>query len=176
MRRVMLTFALMLWASQVNASVLFAPDSFTLNVRAVFNDTNTDTFCWQCGDSNPLNDFRAVLENFPDLSESWTDFQTYAGLLQLQSTATSYLGLDANFSLHVKLTASGASLPESLVSPSVSYWDHTGKAPWGGRRKRYPYSSVAMETLEASSFDKRSSLQSHSSCLPRDFSGSPPWS
>ena len=121
MRRVMLTFALMLWASQVNASVLFAPDSFTLNVRAVFNDTNTDTFCWQCGDSNPSNDFRAVLENFSDLSESWTGFQTYAGLLQLQSTATSYLGLDANFSLHVKLTASGASLPESLVSPSVSY-------------------------------------------------------
>jgi hypothetical protein len=110
----------MLWASQVEASVLFPPDSFTLDVRAVFNDTNTDTFCWQCGDSNPLNDFQAVLD-FPDLSDGWTDFLPYAGFLHLQSTATNYLGLEANFSLHAKLTASGASLPESLVNPSVSF-------------------------------------------------------
>ena len=40
---------------------------------AVFNDTNTNTFCWQCGDTNPLNDFHAVL-SFSDLSgEAWTD-------------------------------------------------------------------------------------------------------
>jgi PEP-CTERM motif len=120
MRRIMLTFALMLWASQVEADVLFRPDLFTLNVRAVFNDTGTNTFCWQCGDADPLNDFQAVL-NFGDLSESWADFVRYAGSLQLQSTATDYLGLDANFSLHVTSTASGASLPESLVHPSVSF-------------------------------------------------------
>lgn len=120
MRRIMLTFALMLWASQLEAAVLFPPDSFTLNVRAVFNDTGTDTFCWQCGDANPLNDFQAVLD-FRDFSEGWDDFWAYAGFLQLHSTATNYLGLEANFSLHVKLTAWGESLPESLVNPSVSF-------------------------------------------------------
>jgi PEP-CTERM motif len=120
MRRIMLVFALMLWASQVEADVFFPPDSFTLNVRAVFNDSGTDTFCWQCGDANPLNDFQAVLD-FRDLSGSWTDFLPYSGFLQLQSTATNYLGLEANFSLHATLTASGASLPESLVNPSVSF-------------------------------------------------------
>jgi hypothetical protein len=57
MRCIMLTVALMLWASQVEADALFRPDTFTLDVRAVFNDTGTDTFCWQCGDANPLNDF-----------------------------------------------------------------------------------------------------------------------
>ena len=66
MRRVMLTLGLMLWASQIEASIFFTPDEFNLNVKAVFNDTGTDTFCWQCGDANPLNDFQAVL-NFPDL-------------------------------------------------------------------------------------------------------------
>jgi PEP-CTERM motif len=120
MRRIMLVFALMLWASQVEADVFFPPDSFTLKVRAVFNDSGTDTFCWQCGDANPLNDFQAVLD-FRDLSGSWTDFLPYSGFLQLQSTATNYLGLEANFSLHATLTASGASLPESLVNPSVSF-------------------------------------------------------
>jgi PEP-CTERM motif len=120
MRRIMLVFALMLCASQVEADVFFPPDSFTLNVRAVFNDTGTDTFCWQCGDANPLNDFQAVLD-FRDLSAPWTDFLPYSGFLQLQSTATNYLGLEANFSLHATLTASGASLPESLVNPSVSF-------------------------------------------------------
>ena len=54
MRRITLAFALMLWASQVEARVPFTPDSFTPSVTAVFNDTGTDTFCWQCGDANPL--------------------------------------------------------------------------------------------------------------------------
>ena len=122
MRRMMLTFALTLCASQAEAGVLFTPDFYTLTVRAVFNDTGTDTFCWQCGDANPLNDFQAVLESFPDQSGPWTDVsQGYGGLLQLQSTATNYLGLEANFSLHAQVTASGASLPESLVHPSVSF-------------------------------------------------------
>jgi hypothetical protein len=122
MRRIMLTFAWLLWASasQAEADVLFAPDSFTLNVRAVFDDTGTNTFCWQCGDASPLNDLQAVLE-FSSLSEAWTDFLPYAGLLRMQSMATNYLGLDASFALHVKLTASGASLPESLERPSVSF-------------------------------------------------------
>src|SRR5262245_22897211 len=104
MLRMFLTFALMLWPSQVEARVPFTPDSFTLSVRAVFDDTVTDTFCWQCGDANPLNDFQAVLD-FPDLSGAWIDFMGYAGFLQLQSTATNYLGLEANFSLLAKLTA-----------------------------------------------------------------------
>ena len=120
MRRIMLTVALMLWASQIEAAVLFPPDSFRLDVTAVFNDTNTNTFCWQCGDSNPLNDFQAVLQSFPDLTDAWTDFLPYAGSIHLQGTATDYLGLDANFSLRVRFTAWGAALPESLVRPSVS--------------------------------------------------------
>ena len=120
MRRIMLTVALVLWASQIEAAVLFPPDAFRLDVTAVFNDTNTNTFCWQCGDSNPLNDFQAVLQSFPDLTDAWTDFLPYAGSIHLQGTATDYLGLDANFSLRVRFTAWGASLPESLVRPSVS--------------------------------------------------------
>jgi hypothetical protein len=121
MRRIMLTFALMLWASQVEASLLFTPDFFTLDVRAVFNETGTDSFCWQCDDADPLNDFQAVLD-VQNLSESWTDFLPWAaGSVRMDSTATNYLGLDANFSLNVRLTAAGASLPESLVSPSVSF-------------------------------------------------------
>ncbi len=67
MRRIMLSFALMLWASQVEASLLFTPDFFTLDVRAVFNETGTNSFCWQCDDADPLNDFQAVLD-FQDLS------------------------------------------------------------------------------------------------------------
>ena len=174
MRRIMLTFALMLCASQVEADVLFTPDSFTLNVRAVFNDTGTDTFCWQCGDANPLNDFQAVLSSFPDLSEAWTDFLPYAaGLVQLQSTATNYLGLDANFSLHAKLTAWGASLPESLVRPSVSFGVIPGRL-LGVNRGTALVPSVAMEALVASSFDKRSSLPPRSSCPPGDLRSSSP--
>ena len=79
MRRIMLTVALVLWASQIEAAVLFPPDSFRLDVTAVFNDTNTNTFCWQCGDSNPLNDFQAVLQSFPDLTDAWTDFYRTRG-------------------------------------------------------------------------------------------------
>ena len=80
MRRIMLTVALVLWASQIEAAVLFPPDSFRLDVTAVFNDTNTNTFCWQCGDSNPLNDFQAVLQSFPDLTDAWTDFLPVRGV------------------------------------------------------------------------------------------------
>ena len=77
----------------------------------------------ECGDANPLNDFQAVLESFQDLVDvPWLPFIGYtAGLVQLQSSATNYLGLDANFSLRATLTASGTSLPESLVRPSVSF-------------------------------------------------------
>ena len=120
MRHIMLTVALMLWASQVEADVLFTPDSFTLNVKAVFNDTGTDTFCWQCGDANPLNDFQAVLANFPDLSGPWTSFVATSGLVDLQSTATNYLGLEANFSLLAKLTAWNERGPV-IVCPSVNF-------------------------------------------------------
>jgi PEP-CTERM motif-containing protein len=121
MRRIMLTFVLMLWASQVEADVLFTPDSFTLNVKAVFNDTGTNTFCWQCGDANPLNDFQAVL-TFYDLSATWTGFAGYAGQVDLQSTATNYLGLDANFSLLVKVSAWNDLGPVTVPAPgSVSF-------------------------------------------------------
>jgi hypothetical protein len=123
MRRIMLTFALMLWASHAEADVLFRPSSFTLNVKAVFNDTGTNTFCWQCGDANPLNDFQAVL-NFSDLSGSWpvNGFLGYAGHVDLQSTATNYLGLDANFSLLAKLSAWNESGPVIVPAPgSVSF-------------------------------------------------------
>jgi PEP-CTERM motif len=128
MRRVMLTFALTLWAaSHAEASILFTPDDFTLDIRAVFTDTNTDTFCWACGDAIPSNDLRAVL-NFPGLSEGWADlFVAHSGLVGFEGTATNYLGLDANFNLHVKLTAAGRSLPESLVNPSVSFGIIRGK-------------------------------------------------
>ena len=136
MRRIMLTVALVLWASQIEAAVLFPPDSFRLDVTAVFNDTNTNTFCWQCGDSNPLNDFQAVLQSFPDLTDAWTDFLPYAGSIHLQGTATDYLGLDANFSLRVRFTAWGASLPESLVHPSVSDGIIPGRILGGRRRSR----------------------------------------
>ena len=71
MRRILLTFALMLWASQVEADVLFKSATSTLSVRAVFNDTGTNTFCWQCGDADPLNDFRAVLNFSEVLSAPW---------------------------------------------------------------------------------------------------------
>lgn len=128
MRRVMLTFALTLWASHTEASILFTPDTFTLDVRAVFTDTNTDTFCWQCGDIDPSNDLLAVLQSAGPFSDSWTDFVAYsAGLLNLQSLAASYDGLQANIALQFKLTASGASLPESLTNPSVTFGIATGQ-------------------------------------------------
>ena len=128
MRPVMLTVALTLWASHADASILFTPDSFTLEVRAVFTDNNTDTFCWRCGDTNPSNDLQAVLQSAAPLSESWTDFVAYsAGVLNLMSIATDYDGLDADIALRFKLTASGASLPESLVRPSVSFGIATGQ-------------------------------------------------
>ena len=92
MRRIMLTVALMLWASQIEAAVLFTPDAFRLDVTAVFNNTNTNTFCWHCGDSNPLNDFQAVLQSFPDVTEAWTDFLPYAGSIHLQGTTKNYSG------------------------------------------------------------------------------------
>jgi hypothetical protein len=43
----------------------------TLSVRAVFNDTGTNTFCWPREDANPPNDFQAVL-SFSDLIGAWT--------------------------------------------------------------------------------------------------------
>jgi len=122
MRRIVLVMALLLWASHVEADVLFTPDMFSLKVTATFDDTGTDTFCWQCGDANPLNDFQAVLEPFEEIvGATWVEFSQYSGFLQLQSTATNYSGLEANFSLRATLTASGESLPESLVRPSVSF-------------------------------------------------------
>jgi len=128
MRRVMLTVALTLWASHADASILFTPDFFTLEVRAVFTDNNTDSFCWRCGDPNPANDLHARLQSAAPLSESWTDFVAYsAGVLDLMSTATNYDGLDANITLHFTLTAAGASLPESLSRPSVSFGIATGQ-------------------------------------------------
>lgn len=122
MRRIMLTVALMLWASQVEADALFRPNTFTLSVKAVFNDTGTNTFCWQCGDADPLNDFQAVL-NFSDLSGPWTSTtQGYGGLVDLQSTATNYLGLDANFSLLATVSAWNELGPVIVPAPgSVSF-------------------------------------------------------
>lgn len=128
MRRVMLTVALTLWASHAEAGILFTPDFFTLEVRAVFTDNKTDRFCWQCGDTNPANDLQAVLQSAAPFSESWTDFVAYsAGVMDLMSTATNYDGLDANVTLHFTLTAAGASLPESLVRPSFSFGIATGQ-------------------------------------------------
>jgi len=128
MRRVLLTVALTLWASHADASILFTPDFFTLEVRAVFTDNNTDRFCWRCGDTNPSNDLQAVLQSAAPFSESWTDFVAYsAGVLDVMSTATNYDGLDADLTLHFKLTASGASLPESLIRPSVVFGIATGQ-------------------------------------------------
>ena len=121
MRRIVLTVTLVLWTSQVDAAILFTPDEFTLTINPVFDDTGTDAFCWQCGDADPLNDFRAVLGTFPDHSGPWNQFQGHGGSVRLQSTAPTYSGLKANFSLHATLFASGASLPQSLVNPSVSF-------------------------------------------------------
>jgi hypothetical protein len=122
MRRIMLSIALMLWASQVEASLLFTPDFFTLDIKAVFTDTRTDSFCWQCDDADPLNDLEAVLENIQGVSDSWLDFLAHsAGVMRIASSATNYSGLEANFFLDVKLTASGAEVPESLTNPSVSF-------------------------------------------------------
>lgn len=128
MRRVVLTIALTLWASHAEASILFTPDFFTLEVRAVFTENNTDTFCWQCGDANPSNDVQAVLQSAAPFSDQWTDFVAYsAGVLDLMSTATNYDELEAGITLHFKLTAAGASLPESLIRPSVSFGVATGQ-------------------------------------------------
>jgi hypothetical protein len=121
MRRIILAFVLMLWAAHAEASLLFTPDSFTLTFTATFNDTGTDTFCWQCADGDPSNDLRAVLQVIPELSGDWTDFIPFVmGQLNLQSTVTNFLGLEAAFGIAVTLTASGSELPQSLVNPSVS--------------------------------------------------------
>jgi PEP-CTERM motif-containing protein len=120
MRRIMLTFPLMLWASQVEADVLFRPDTFSLSVQAFFNDTGTNTFCWQCGDANPLNDFRAVLNFSEVLSRApWisTNSVGYTGRVDLQSTATNYLGLDANFSLLARVSAWNEIGPVTVPAP-----------------------------------------------------------
>ena len=121
MRHIVLAVTLVLWTSHVEAAILFTPDEFTLTINPVFDQTGTDTFCWQCGDADPLNDFRAVLGTFPDHSGPWNQFQGYGGSVSLQSTATTYSGLEANFSLHATLSASGSSLPQSFVNPSVSF-------------------------------------------------------
>lgn len=124
----MLTVALTLWASHADATILFTPDFFTLEVRAVFTDNNTDRFCWRCGDTDPSNDLQAVLQSSAPVSESWTDFLAYsAGVMDLMSTATNYDGLDADVALHFTLTAAGASLPESLIRPSVAFGIATGQ-------------------------------------------------
>jgi hypothetical protein len=116
MHRIMLSVALMLWAAHAEAGPLFTPSFFTLTFEARFNDTMTDTFCWQCTDADPSNDLQAVLQVFPELSGDWTDFIAYsAGSLGLQTTATNFLGLDAGFGLNVRLTASGGDLPRPAV-------------------------------------------------------------
>jgi PEP-CTERM motif len=116
MRRIILTFALMLWAAHAEASLLVTPDSFTLTFTATFNDTGTDTFCWQCADGDPSNDLQAVLQVFPELSEGWTGFIAYnAGYLNLQSTTTNFLGLEAAFGIAVTLTA----FSQELANPAM---------------------------------------------------------
>lgn len=128
MRRVILSFALTLWASHADASILFTPDFFTLEVRAVFSDNDTESFCWRCGDPNPSDDVQAVLQSADPVSESWTDFVAYsAGVMNLMSVATNYGALDADVTLQFTVTAAGASLPESLIRPSVIFGVATGQ-------------------------------------------------
>ena len=120
MRRIVLTVTLVLWTSQVDAAILFTPDSFTLTINPVFDETGNAAFCWQCDDADPLNDLRVFLGPFPNVSGDWNPFLAYSGSALLRSTAQTYSGLEANFSLHAKLSTWGASLPESLANPSVS--------------------------------------------------------
>ena len=64
---------------------------------------------------------RVFLGPFPNVGGDWNQFLAYSGSALLRSTAPTYSGLEANFSLHAKLSTWGASLPESLANPSVSY-------------------------------------------------------
>ena len=118
MRRIMLALALMLSASHAEAGPLFTPQSFTFDVKAIFDSTRNNTFCWQCSDANPSNDFKAVLSSFPPFSGDWTDFATYEGLIDFTSTTTDYAGLDAPFSLQMTLTTT--TLDPAFLWPSVS--------------------------------------------------------
>jgi len=121
MRHIVLTVTLVPWTSQVDAAILFTPDSFTLTINPVFDETGTAAFCWQCGDADPVNDLRVFLGPFPKVGGDWNQFQAYSGSSTLRSTAPNYSGLEANFSLYAKLSTWGASLPESLANPSVSF-------------------------------------------------------
>ena len=121
MRYMVLAVTLVLWTSHAEAAILFTPDTFTLTVNPVFDETGTAAFCWQCVDADPLNDLRVFLGPFPNVGGDWNQFQAYSGSALLRGTPPTYIGLEANFSLHAKLSAWGASLPESLANPSVSF-------------------------------------------------------
>ena len=134
MRRIMLTVALMLWASQIEAAVLFPPDFFRLDVdRSLQRHQHQYVLLAVRRQPNPFNELSSGLQSFPDPERCVDRFPLpYAGSIPTcKAPTTDYLGLDANFSLRVKFTAWGASLPESLAAPERELRDDTGQESWG---------------------------------------------
>ena len=102
-----------------------------------------------------------MLQVLPQLSGDWMPFRAdVLGQLNLLTTATNFLGLDANITVHAKLIASGNQLPESLLKPSVSKGALSGRL-FGVNDGELVVSSVAMGLLTAWSFDKPPSRRRH---------------
>ena len=115
---------------------LFTPDSVLVNVDAPLFANGTDTFCWLCSDSDPLNDLQLVLRGRTPGTFGVAGFPTFFGadsigeIVVSGSTAPSFAGLNVSFSFRVTTTITTKVNPdhstELLPQPSIAAGVLTG--------------------------------------------------
>ena len=136
MRPIMIALVLMLSTSPLAADTLlpgalFTPDFVTFDVKGSFDDTGTNTFCWQCTDADPTNDFQATLTVFRNLEALWRSGPAFLiGSMNLQGPAPSLRGLRAApFSFYVTASAFRDDVAQPSVSTGVVHGSVVGVQP-----------------------------------------------
>jgi hypothetical protein len=145
MRRIILLLALMLASSPAQGSTLlpgelFTPDSVFVAITAPVFANGTNSFCWQCGDGIPSNDFRLTLgrgraffvPGYPGFFGADS-----LGAIAVSGPAASFVGLNVSFSFPVTTTVTTKvnpdGSPERLPQPSVAEGVLPGAVVGGAR-------------------------------------------
>jgi len=135
MRRIVVCLTLMFLASSPSQAApmlpgeLFEPASASIQIAAPLFENGTNTFCWLCGDSDPLNDLTLVLNDRTPGTIGVEGSPSFfaAGILgeiAASGPAPNLEGLNVSFSFHVtttittKINPDGS--PELLPRPSVA--------------------------------------------------------
>jgi hypothetical protein len=135
MRRIVVCLTSMLLASSPSQAApmlpgeFFTPESASVTLSAPLFTNGTDTFCWLCSDSDPLNDLKLVLSGRTPGTFGVEGFPTFfaadtLGEITASGPAPNFEGLNVSFSFRVtttittKINPDGS--PELLPRPSVA--------------------------------------------------------